>query len=388
MINSLPNELLERVTPTELRTYASASGWTRVTSIKLDADVAVFEKTVLSDHGNQLEQIVIPQKTDFLDYSLRVAEVLESLAHSEKQPINYVLSEVIRPPSDIVRFRLTGPELEDGTVGLNDGLNLFQSAKKALVASACYVVEPARFHQKLRRAEAETFINNCRLGQTERGSFITTFYCPLNAVPEEDTTLPLLETKSEPFTRKVTKTLLGGTARLLQAIDEDNLDAILKSENDPVISANICDAIVTMEPPSDKAMLEISSQWAKKLGKPDDIPNQVKIRRDYFHVIEDIGRALRPHLPTAKKTFIGKVDNLLGKPGEDGRMAGDITVVFVSDDDELITAKISLSADEYQVAGQAHLGGSYVSMTGTLYRAARMSRIKDHRDFAVLGSSK
>ena len=54
-------------------------------------------------------------------------------------------------------------------------------ARKALLASACSVIQPQPFHPRLSRAEAEQLVRSSTLGQTERGSFTAVISCPLEA---------------------------------------------------------------------------------------------------------------------------------------------------------------------------------------------------------------
>ena len=49
-----------------------------------------------------------------------------------------------------------------------------------LLSEAHSVLVPQPYHPRMSRSEAEDFLSRCRLGQTDRGSFVLTVACPLD----------------------------------------------------------------------------------------------------------------------------------------------------------------------------------------------------------------
>lgn len=369
----LDESLLTKVQPTHLRGYIRSSGWTRIpTTNQAFTHIAIFRK--------KDDEVLVPQKTDFGDYARRIGDIVETLSSVEKRSKFQVLNDILIPSSDILRFRVAGSTSGDGTIPLSEGLGLIAGSKKALLASAHQVLQPQRFHPRLKRAEADEFLNSCKLGQTERGSFIATFICPVASKIEFDDS-EVSGSSSDPFSRKVTSCLMRGVGAILKAIDQDDLGPIKKQDDvSAIVSANLCDAIVEMQP-SAMTNLTITASWAPTLGVPANVSSQLEIRRDYIPAIEELAKDLRPQFQPQNDLFIGKIDSLHGSAGENGRVQGDIILAFIYDDGELLRAKLNLGPDDYALACDAHKQGKYVQVTGTLHRGYRANWIKDPKHF-------
>ena len=243
----LPEHLVARINPVDARAYAAASGWVRVPAV--NGNLAIY-----SHPKFDLDQLLIPLDAGLSDYPQRMAEVVANLAEHEGRLAPEVLNDLLLPPSDVLRFRLDEPDTQAGVVGLEQGLELLQGAKKTLLAAACSVVQPQKFHPRLSRTEAEQLLQACRLGQTERGSFTAVIACPLDAVgaraatchavvcrddrgggePRNTFALPV---RPEPFTRQTTGLLMRSVARIVTAIDADQIESLLAPEGgQPVLS--------------------------------------------------------------------------------------------------------------------------------------------------------
>ncbi len=240
----LPEHLVARINPVEARTYAKASGWVRVPTV--NGKVAVF-----SHPKDDLVQLLIPLDENLSDYPRRMAEVVLNLAEKESRPADEVLTDLLLPPSDVLRFRLDEPETRSGDVPLSQGIEMLTGVRKAILSAACSVVQPQKFHPRLRRAEAEQLLQACRLGQTERGSFTAVVACPLDAVGPEPLRVesrPLFQNAAEalggpeekqehdppqpdPFTRKATSLLMRSVERIASAVDADQVDSLTQSNN-------------------------------------------------------------------------------------------------------------------------------------------------------------
>jgi hypothetical protein len=116
------------------------------------------------------------------DFDLLMARAITVLADFEERPVHELLADLLLPDSDVLRFQESSPSAAAGDVPFDHGLSLLNGARKTLLAAACSTLRPASFHRRMSLTEAEQFLQRCRLGQTERGSFIITVACPLDAV--------------------------------------------------------------------------------------------------------------------------------------------------------------------------------------------------------------
>jgi len=376
---------VQRVAFTEAQQYALSKGWQRVPGVK--GDIAVYRRP-----ESRKWEIIIPQDRGFSDYALRMAEAIaafadfERLDNEHRTPLQ-VLNDLLLPAADILRFSLEGTPVQDGTVLLSEAVNLIGGARRSLIAAACTVVFPQKFHPRMSRIEAEQFINACRLGQTEQGSFVATFICPLNALPDEEAALSAPSTSlRESFTRQVTRTLILSLNQIVQAVNANHPETLLNpGQRDITISANLCEALLELRPASDETIVSIYPTWARTIPPPIDTPSKVRFSKEHFPILEDIARHLRPAQGSKEDVFIGWIDALDGKPGPDGRQEGGVTIeIPLEGMDKFIKARLDLPADDYATAAKAHMAHNVVRLRGVLHRGARISVIRHPSEFENL----
>jgi hypothetical protein len=392
----LPENLLARINSLDAREYAKASGWQRVSNV--NGKLAVYARPT-----SDLDQLLIPLDSGLVDYERLMADVVVNLAEDEGRPAPEVLNDLLMPPSDVLRFRLDEPDSGSGIVPLVQGIDLLEGARKAILASACSVVQPQPFHPRLSRGDAEQLLQACRLGQTERGSFTAVISCPLDAVGHElirPQPMPLFEgqlgtdenegppaTLPEPFTRKATGLLMRTVAGIVKAVDGDTVDRLLEPEGDqPGLSANLCNALMMMQPSGERSRLTIRATWARTLPPPPSagLPSIVQLRRDYFPVIEKLAVALRPAQEPRPAYFIALVDELSGNPDEHNRVSGDVQLQVLNAEEGSFKARVNLNADDYHIAWEAHGVAGYVSLNGVLKLGGRVHRIENVSSFKRL----
>jgi hypothetical protein len=392
----LPEDLILQVSPLEVRRYAIAGGWRRVEGV--NGVIALYQHP-----DSQLDQLVVPLDPSTDDYGRTMADVIERLAvRSGLSPLQ-IVEDLLNAPCDVVRFRLDEPDSQSGSISLAQGISLLGAAERALLSAACSVIQPQTFHPRLSRGEAEQLVKACRMGQTERGSFILKIACPLDAVDPELATsapMPLFDRnsepesepptngKKEPFTRKVTRLLMGSLSRITRAIDSDKTASLLVEETgQPVLSANLCEAMLAMQPIGERSRLAIQTSWSKAFAPPaeSETPSVVLLRSDVFREIEMIARELRPSNEPKISHFVGLVDSLLGDPDPDGRVQGDV-ILMLFDVEGTIKARATLGADDYQIAWQAHGAARYVAFSGMLIRERRAHRVEKISQFKLLST--
>jgi hypothetical protein len=371
-------EAVARLSALEVKRYLLAMGWER--AVSRTADVGIFRRA-----GSEDDEIVLPLSLDFADVSEAMVRAVEAIARFEQRPVAQVLRDLRRPRSDVLRFAVESRDTEDGGIGLDEGLALLSGSKKALLAAACSVKRPQRFHPRMTLRDAETFVRSCRLGQTEHGSFVATIECDLD-VDDEMSRFPLVDDDGVgPFGRKATTLLMQSVARVVDAIRADDARALTEPPpGAPVVSANLCEAIVEMMPAQDDAGLRIRSSWSPLIAAPRDVAAAVRIEGSYRGAIEEVVRALRPRTSPTPDLYVGKVDALQGDMGPDGRMQGEV-VLAAQVEDAVLKMRFELGAEAYAVAGSAHLEGRYVSVRGVLKRGARVHRLEGATGFAIVG---
>lgn len=366
--------LAKEITPTSLREYAKAAGWEQVKA-------GIYGRNYLfRSISDSLSQLVIPMDAgeDSDDYAQLILDAASRIAMQERRLPEAVLNDLLAPNADTLRFRIATQQSDAGTLPLQDGISLLEGAKKAVLAAACSVINPATFHPRMKRAESDALLHACRLGQTERGSFIVRVSCPISAVAFSGT--------DRPFVRRTTTLLLRSAKRIVRAIEEDQIDSVFESTADePVISANFCDAILQMQSAQEQASLTISAQLAKTLPETEtsEFPFEVKFNSDYFETVEEIMEKLRHSTPESEAQFAATVETLNGDIGDDGSRSGEAIVIAI-DGEEPTRARVILSAEDYKIADQAHMNNWLVFFSGVLERHRRLSVIKNIKNFKTL----
>lgn len=377
MARELEPEDVRRLSFLAVKRYLLAKKWQGAASRR--SNVGIFRRPESEEH-----EILLPLSSDFADLDEAMVRAVEGIARFEQRPAHHVLRDLLRPRSDRLRFAVEGRETAGGTIGLDDAIALLSGSRKALLAAACSVKRPQRFHPRMSLREADAFVRSCRLGQTEQGSFVAAVECELDV---DETSSPLFEEGFvEPFGRKATVLLVRSVARVVEAIRADTLDGLSDPPDDaPVVSANLCEALAEMLPSPEDANLRIATSWSPVLPVPEDVPPVVRVERQYRSAIEQVARALRPSASPASDLYVGKVDALLGEAGRDGRPEGEV-ILAVQVEDEILKVRLDLDPEHYQTAGDAHLKGRFVSVRGILRRGPRVHRLEGATDFAVLGT--
>ena len=376
--------LANTVRPFAVRDYAESRGWQRVAGVK--------GRLWVLDHAEYaLRQLHIPMDADTVGFEEAMMDVAARIAEVETRDIVEVLTGLQHPDADILRFRTATPESAGGELPLVDDINLRQGARIALLAAACSVVTPQLHHPRLSRTEAEQLVQSCRAGQTEWGSYVVTIVCPLNPM-ERPLALPGLDDDREkplPFTRQVTHLLMEATHQLVESIEADSIDEFLdKNEKSKKLSWNLCDALLRMRP-SGRGKIELSVNWAgtPDVPRPTDLPERITLHTEYFPDIQSVCNRLRPVAERQQdQLLIGTVESLHGKVGEDGKRAGEVVLaVFDEESSEIARARVNLTADENDIADEAHMQGfGYVYFRGILRRGPRIGRIDNLRSFKPL----
>jgi hypothetical protein len=361
--DELPAELTRLVTPRAVRAYAEGLGWQRVEGV--NGKLAVYRNPEAP-----LRQLLLPLDEQFDDYAERTAEAIRRLAEFEKRPPREILSQLLLPLADVLRFREVSPEAEAGNLPLDHAVRMVTGARRLLVAAAHSVLVPQPYHPRMSRGEAEEFVSRCRLGQTERQSFALLIACPL------DVQLGLSGPEGEPFARRVTSLLLDSLQALAQAGETTRFEELVDPQRHPGISANLCEALLLLRPSGERGSLGVSATWSRTLLPRAAEPQRtVQLRQEAFQVAEALAPRLRSAPRPRVDRFVGFVDELRGQPTpDDPRPRGEVRLTLL-DAEEEIHARAELTAEEYAIAAAAHLASEPIGFKGILHRLPRLHRI-------------
>lgn len=363
------------VTPLAVRDYVKFTQWKEVDGIK--GRYWVYTSPIDDD-----TQVIIPKDVT-PDYSRVIWEILTRISEVQGLSVVRVLDFLLNPSSDIIRFHVEGPDYSSGTLPMIGTKNLIDGAKMAILASACSVSNKATHHPRMSFRQAEDLLDVCQFGQTEVGSYIIKLVLPLNKMGEP----PMIE-DGFPFARDTTQLLMESADMLVTAIEEDSVETLVEEQTiKPVLSSNLCDAILLMHGGLDKGSLAISAAWAPvvKCGSPS-VSSFVRFKQEYFPVVAEVSARLKPPEKEKIDKFVGTVETMSGSVGEGERRSGDVTLAILVEG-ESVKAKANLEYDDYHTAWQAHDGDvKYVTFNAKLVRKPGKGTdlLQDVSDFKLL----
>ncbi len=372
--------------PTEVRQYLTSRGW-------VSEPFGTAGKGLRFTHPNYPKvDLLLPLKPDLRDYAERMRELVESLSTIENRPVGAVLNDLTVPSADVVRFRLTADVAALGSLPLEEGIQFLRGGHDLLLAAAASSFKPHALHPAQAAKPVADFMKECRLGQTERGSFVATILLP---VPPEigPPLLPFgdeeLLQEAEPRSRRVTTRLMSSLGLVSNAINSGETARILDAVEEGV-SANLCEALNTMKPPGDQGSLEIGVSWARtRPALVTGVPATVTFVPENFPIIQEAGRKLRTRARPTRERFTGRVISLHEAlrtlfEGVAGRIS-----IATEVDGQRARVKVVLNADDFRDACDALRDKKRVAVTGIIRQdvRAREYELSEPSDFQVLPES-
>jgi hypothetical protein len=380
---NLPRDQVEALRPGDVRLYLASRGWVPVS--EATSSRAIELRNPLYPRA----ELVLPLKRELGDFALRMADIVVELARIEKRSLWGVLNDLSGPPGDVFRLRVTAPNSTLGNLPLDMGIKLLHGCRDLLLASACSEVHPQALHPHNVPKKASEFLKDCRLGQTERGSFVATIITPVP--PDIQTQMELFNDDSrlrtEPYARRVTTRLMSTLGLVSEAIQSGKPGRILEGVEQGV-SANFCDALKTMKPSGDQSKLEISVSWARIRGNvPESVPESVSFPQESFSFIEEAGRELRIRAFAKPARYQGKLITAewVHRPFTREEVGRIIIAAHVGGQQAKV--KVDLPPGEFSRACDALNARKQVAVTGVIRNEvkSREYELSEPSHFEVLG---
>ncbi len=371
------------VAPIDLRDFLKAAGWLNV------PEGLPHRQYVFQNPEFPRRQLIYPMDTFAPDYDEAVERVIEKLSEMSRRGVGRIYSAIAHLHEDVLKLRVSFAG-NDRSLPLPFASTLVANTEKLLKAGACTVLQPRISHPKLSLAEATQFIEQSKFGQTEEGSFIISVSCSITALDAQGKLE--LDEKDAPFVRQVTVSLRQALADLVDAIEADTLEQLvedLRVAPSPIISANLCDALMGMHDEQLDNALDIDFQWSPKRPVPRfQNSRPVRLQRDYFSRIEEVRLALKASDKDEDNTFVGTVERMEGVMNPDGKRAGAVVVALLLPEGEIVRARVELSAQDYLKANAAHIRhGSYVRLTGRLRQGRQPRQLVKLEKFELLSAT-
>src|SRR5262249_4569081 len=336
-----------------------------------------------------------PLESSLRDYGARVLDVLRVLAVGGDRSELDVLRDISNISMDVHSVRAFPADSAPGMIGLDDGVQAFESLRNLVIAAAYSVssdtpraVQPAR-----KPAEVLSFIRDVQIGPSSEGSFILSVHTP---IPPRLTTgqaslfdgdgADMLE-PIEPFERRVSLRIYDAVYAAHDAandalVDANGLDAFTGSIRRG-ISANLCEALVGLGGEAGHPFELAFSPASSRPLLPRRLPPPVRFRHDHLPVLAAAAQELRERIAEEGVLVVGNVVRL----HREGTGSGEISVAgTVEGEDRLRRIWMDLPDTDYTKAMRAHQEMLSVSVRGDLVRRGTRLFMHNPTAFQVLAA--
>jgi hypothetical protein len=358
--------VLRAVSPVDVLGYLRSAGWT-------EQHTVAGRESVWS-HADDFE-VVVPLSTELRDFAARVGDVLRVLQIAERRSELAILSDLVTTSADVIRIQLETFEAASGSIPLEEGVSLVERARDLLLAAASAAIDPRPSYGPKRPAQATDYVRGVRLGQTERGSYVVTL---ISKVTPDLAAHGQAHVVAEPFERRAVETLAKSVASTAvaagQAIVSGDFNAFSERVIDGV-SANLCDALVGMAGgPEARRDLSFHFSWARNRRGPVEQHQTIRLDSTAFPVIAEAARVFREITPEDEYTLFGPVVRLERQEWE---TSGRVTVLSFGEHARPRKVTLTLEADDYRAAVEAHDQKLPLVVVGTLYKEGRAFLLKN-----------
>ena len=376
-------DLTEKINPHAVVRYLKDTGWMQYKTKK--EYIKIFQKITEKE---EFYQVIIPIDKTLADYKKAMFDAIEQIAFLEGQSTEQLMLYLLNPNTDILKIRLQKKDVEAGSIFFDDAINLFENAKKLIAATALDVLHPKHIHQGRPEEAVSQFINNCKFGQTEIGSYVISVVCPFAELDESEEYRQLSifsdeEQCANSLTRKVTKRIMSNVSNIKANIDNGEIDKLISEDEGAMISANFYEALTGMNISEQDTAVEFIAQWSPVVKTNRCDQDRITFTHDYYQPITMAIEKLRETINTHTK-IVGRVKKLESIPDASKRTNGKVTIVYLDENDSKKTVSVQLAKDDYNKAIEAHESGSLVEVIGEIEDNGKRKKLMTAESFSII----
>ena len=333
--------------------------------------------------GHDRPEIIVPRTDHLGDYATVVSRLIGVFAQVADQDELTIYRSLVTGDRDVVRIRVA--DSDDGSLGLDEGVDLVSGARKLIQSAACSLSETKPVYPAANK-EVKDLLKRVRLGQTHQGSFVITVLTPVVTPPVKPLQLELCpepsddwEDEDAPIQRKMTR-------RLVEALKaaRESTERVAAGEGDAFsrmvekgVSANLCDALVRLIGPF--PTLDIGVSWAQT--RPARLPEAtVRFGKVDSPILQEAVRRFQDQAPREGIRLHGFVQRLKRSETE---YDGTICLRAHIEGRERAVDTV-LAQSDYEKAVQAHGDKAMVTLKGDLEHRSQRWRLLNAQVESVL----
>ena len=218
--------------------------------------------------------------------------------------------------------------------------------------------------------DVQQFINHCRYGQTEIGSYVISLVCPFVTFEKgqlhQFTLFSEEDNASVSITRRATKKLIESVSEIKQAVEDGRDLSEIIEDPDKNISVSFVEAITNLNIEKANNSLEIKAKWAPTISSNRPSINKILLSHDHYSPLKSIVDKYKKEDEIISQTFEGRISKLNASPNLEDRVKGRATLVYINQSNKTSSVNLLLSKDDYDAAINAHSEGRTIRAIGEL----------------------
>lgn len=349
---------LRAISPLDLSGYIKSKGGTRKRDYR---EVAVVWEY-------QSKPILIPKDKDLSDYSHVIASAISRISEIEDRTQLSVYNDLKNMGFDVIRVSSKSSSTNNGTILLENNVDLINNAKDMILAAACSAATGKSSYTSRKPQDAESFLKNIRMGQTEHGSYVLTILSPVapDLTPAQiPLPLPNSSFEEEQYDLRVIpllSTALSTMPIVAEAASASSSIEPFLENTSKGITSNLCDAIVGMyETTGDDGSISISINFSKNRKYPYKIFSQ-NFDGTFIPILKSASQYINSSQPQSEQIVRGVITDLHRRKGDD---IGRITI-FDTYGKRPRAVSLFLEDDQYDKFTIVHKERRIVEVEGTI----------------------
>ena len=313
---------------------------------------------------NKIE-VLIPANEAVEDYEYRLSSIILMLSNLQNKDMEDILDEILYPKYNSLRVRINSNEENNESLPYDYAEKAISDIKKIIRFQTCSAITPQSQYQR-GYDKANKLLEECRLAQTERGSFVIRVL-----IPEL-----IEENKNKELSKLMINNLITGLLeiRTLDLSDEKRF----KKEYDLKLSKNVCDAISNLLGKEDGHEIEIKT----RLNGEDKIKERsIKIEPQiFFKKLNKMASYLKKIHEEEIITIEGYIPEMKRDELEPHHKT-DKKRIKVYAESKKINIYILLKEEDYKKACDAHKNKKKISITGLLTKIENRWYLEKPKNF-------
>jgi hypothetical protein len=351
-----------------MRDYLAAQGWTLIAA---PDDFIEIWRARGSDGG----ELLLPTE-QALDKEPVTQVALSRFAELNQTTVQELTRTIREYFENTISIRVVHSDVSDGSIPLEDGIDLNANARELLTAAANATLERRALYQGRLPAPVSSLIQGARLGQTTHGSYVIHVFCKDSTEVEQP----------QSFARAATQTLNTALTSLREAVETyESAGNSLAFEValSQGVSANLCDAIAKLSGKDKSRTVEISIQQSQIDRLIPTAATTIEFLPSHQSTIHVAADYFRQTYTLHGETILGIVERLEQRIQQED---GSVRIAATLSNGQQRSVAVQLASDDYAMAIHAHENKQTVSISGDVVVTPRTATIIGPRDFAVLGN--